>query len=652
MVNRVKHHWIYTFIILPVLLNVSITLAQTTSFTYQGKLVDNGTPASGTYDLTFKLYDTATAGSGTQQGATLNLTSVPVSAGIFTVQLDFGACADCFNGAARFLEISVKPTASSTFTTLSPRQAVTANPYAIKSLSAATADGLSVACISCVTSSQIQSVQGSQVTGNISGSQINGAIPVASVPAGSDNYIQNTTTQQATSNFNISGNGTAGGTISSNIINVTTQFNSGGNRILSNSGTNNLFAGVGAGTATTGSNNAFFGQGAGLANVDGSRNSIFGASANLGSGSLTNATAIGANAFVTQNNSLVLGSITGINGATARTNVGIGTTAPQFTLHVVGQDVRVEGSTTNTFPRFSLNFKGGNINQKKWQNYANDTDLVFSAINDAETTENQWLRVGRGPETTINNVLFPSGSVLINGNVGIGTFSPQTKLHVVGQDIRIESAISSSLPRFSLVYPSAAMDTKKWQNYANGNSLNYSALNDAENQENIWLRVNRQSGTTNIISVEFPSGFVRINQLVSGAAASVCRDGLNQLAVCSSSIRYKKNVQDYLPGFALIKKLRPVSFNWKADNKEDMGLIAEEVANVEPLLATTNDKGEIEGVKYDRVGVVLVNAVKEQQSQIEALQKENLEMKTRLATLEQLLQRQLNQQIKNVNKEK
>src|SRR5215813_10300053 len=198
--------------IMSLLLVVSagMAFAQTTAFTYQGKLVDNSTPASGNYDLTFKLFDTPTIGNGAQQGATLNLTNVAVSAGVFTVQLDFGACPTCFTGAARFLEIAVKPTSGSTFTTLAPRQAITATPYAIKSLNAATADGLSVNCVSCVTSSQIQSVNGSAVSG---------AIPVASVPAGSDNYIQNTTTQQATSNFNISGMGAA------NILSAATQYN-------------------------------------------------------------------------------------------------------------------------------------------------------------------------------------------------------------------------------------------------------------------------------------------------------------------------------------------------------------------------------------------------------------------------------------------
>src|SRR5262249_39883399 len=99
------------------------------------------------------------------------------------------------------------------FTTLSPRQPITSTPYAVKSANAATADGLSITCVSCVTSSQIQSVQGSQVTGNIPGGQINGTIPVASLPAGSASYHQNTTSVQPDSKFNISGNGFVGGNL-------------------------------------------------------------------------------------------------------------------------------------------------------------------------------------------------------------------------------------------------------------------------------------------------------------------------------------------------------------------------------------------------------------------------------------------------------
>src|SRR5262249_39065489 len=133
--------------------------AQTTAFTYQGKLADTGTPANGNYDFQFKLFDQLSGGA--QQGTTQALTNVTVSAGVFTVQLDFGACGSCFDGASRFLDIAVKPSSGGSFTPLSPRQPITSTPYAARSTNAAAADGLSIACVNCVTSSQIASVNGS-----------------------------------------------------------------------------------------------------------------------------------------------------------------------------------------------------------------------------------------------------------------------------------------------------------------------------------------------------------------------------------------------------------------------------------------------------------------------------------------------------------
>jgi hypothetical protein len=115
---------------------------------------------------------------------------------------------------------------------------------------------------------------------------------------------------------------------------------------------------------------------------------------------------------------------------------------------------------------------------------------------------------------------------------------------------------------------------------------------------------------------------VRIGRLGSGGSTAVCLNGVNGFATCSSSIRYKSNINQFVSGLSLIRSLRPVSFRWRADDKDDLGLVAEEVADVEPLLVTRNEKGEVEGVKYDRVGVIVVNAVKEQQIQIEAQQKQ------------------------------
>ncbi len=85
---------------------------------------------------------------------------------------------------------------------------------------------------------------------------------------------------------------------------------------------------------TTGTGNTASGFGALFSNTTGNFNMALGDFADVGSGSLTNATAIGTLAYVAQSNSLVLGMINGVNQGTANTNVGIGTTAPSniFTI--------------------------------------------------------------------------------------------------------------------------------------------------------------------------------------------------------------------------------------------------------------------------------------------------------------------------------
>ena len=170
-------------------------------------------------------------------------TSVGVRNGVFTVQLDFGA--NAFSGANRWLETSARVAGAGAFALLLPRQPITSTPYAIRALSASTADGLSGACVACVQDSQINSVAGSKITG---------AIPIGSVPIGSRNYIQNSTVQQ-TGDFNITGDGTAGGTLTGNSINSITQYKIDGSIVLSVSGgpsgsivpNTNTFTGIGAG---------------------------------------------------------------------------------------------------------------------------------------------------------------------------------------------------------------------------------------------------------------------------------------------------------------------------------------------------------------------------------------------------------------------
>jgi hypothetical protein len=107
-----------------------------TGFAYQGKLMDGGSPANGAYDLQFALYNALSG--GTQVGSTITDTNVAVTAGLFTVQLDFG---NVFDGTALYLEIGVRLGGSSgAFTTLAPRQPLSATPYSQYSIQATNAN--------------------------------------------------------------------------------------------------------------------------------------------------------------------------------------------------------------------------------------------------------------------------------------------------------------------------------------------------------------------------------------------------------------------------------------------------------------------------------------------------------------------------------
>ncbi|HTD85045.1 MAG TPA: hypothetical protein VK850_00585, partial [Candidatus Binatia bacterium] len=163
--------------------------AQGTGFTYQGRLSDNGGPANGVYDLQFAIYDLASGGSK-QGGPLTNLAGV--SNGLFTVTLDFGV--GVFTGNERWLEVAVRTNGNTAaYTTLSPRQALTAAPYAIRAASANSA------------------TMANGVTGNVSASQIVGSLAASNIGVGTITS-SNLAAGAAAANLNAAGqSGVSGG---------------------------------------------------------------------------------------------------------------------------------------------------------------------------------------------------------------------------------------------------------------------------------------------------------------------------------------------------------------------------------------------------------------------------------------------------------
>jgi endosialidase-like protein len=99
---------------------------------------------------------------------------------------------------------------------------------------------------------------------------------------------------------------------------------------------------------------------------------------------------------------------------------------------------------------------------------------------------------------------------------------------------------------------------------------------------------------------------------ITGAAVvgdPVVVDANGQLGTATSSARFKKEIKPMDKASEAILALKPVSFQYKSDSKgtPQFGLIAEEVAKVNPDLVVRDRKGEIYSVRYDQVNAMLLN---------------------------------------------
>ena len=640
----------------------SVVLAQTTIFTYQGRLTDGGTPANGTYDLQFALFDSAS--SGGQIGSTQTVPSVPVSSGMFTVSLDFGAGA--FSGANRFLEISARLSGGGSFTLLAPRQQITATPYAVRSLLTNAADALTGACVGCVQDANINAVAGSKV---------NGTIPVASVPGGSGSYVQNTSSPQASSNFNISGTGTAG------ILNAATQYNLAGSRVLSMAGAFNTFVGIGTGLNNTGSSNAFFGSDAGLANSSGSGNSFFGNSAGnnntTGAGNSFFGNRAGQSTNAGDSNSFfgdqagfnntasdnsffgrLAGSLnsTGSSNSFFGANAGVANTAGTGNSFFGASAGKVNTGTQNSF----FGFSAGAANTT---GIHNSFFGFLAGSNNTNGAHNTFAGWAAGSENTIGccNSFFgmlagganKEGSLnsifgyLAGGQNTTGTFNS-----FFGEN----AGLNNAADRNSFFGASAGnanttggsnsffgLDAGLANTTGNNNTIIGAAAdvgaNNLTNATAIGAGAVVSSSNTIVLGRADGSDFVRvpglltIPNLAAAGSTQLCRNAFDRVGDCSSSLRYKTNLAVYRSGLSVVNRLRPISFTWKEGGMRDVGFGAEDVEKIDPLLVTYNQQGQVEGVKYDRINVVLVNAIKQQQDQIERQQAEVLKQQNQIEAL-------------------
>ncbi|HQX55714.1 MAG TPA: tail fiber domain-containing protein [Pyrinomonadaceae bacterium] len=557
-------------------------IGQSSEFNYQGNLQNSGVPANGNYDMQFTVYDASTGGN--PQGSTMTKLNVAVTNGVFGVVLDIGVGAFRFN-LGRYLEIAVRPAGGGSYTVLTPRHQFTATPYALSAVNARDLGGVSAASYVLTTDPRMSDARDPLPNFDISGNgTVSGILSANQFNIGSNRFI-------ATDQFNNLAIGVeAGGAVNDGSIfnNSFVGFRAGKN----SNGLANSFFGAFAGEKTiSGSRNSFFGAGSGISNVGGNDNSLFGFDAGRNRNGQT----------ATGSRNTIIGSEAGLN-MTGSANTFLGGRAGFLFFPANGE--RAGSFTTAIGADSGIN--------------ADDLEYATAIGAGAQVSASNTIQLGR--QNGLDAVLVPGRlqvngggfTVLENGNVGIGT-NPTFRLDVADR-VRIKQVSGSTSGNNSagiFLFQNSPATERAFVGMENDSSVGFFGVNGGG-----WSLV-MDTGT----------GRVKVVQLGSAGSTALCRNASNEISTCSSSARYKDNINTFTSGLELIRKLRPVSFNWKDGGIADMGLVAEEVNAVEPLLTSTNDQGEVEGVKYDRIGVVLINAVKEQQSQIEAQQREINELK-------------------------
>jgi hypothetical protein len=107
-------------------------------------------------------------------------------------------------------------------------------------------------------------------------------------------------------------------------------------------------------------------------------------------------------------------------------------------------------------------------------------------------------------------------------------------------------------------------------------------------------------------------------------ATPVVIDGFGQLGTMSSSARFKKEIKSMDKVSESVLALKPVTFQYKSDKSAtpQFGLVAEEVAKVNPDLVVRGTKGEIYTVRYDAVNAMLLNEFLKEHRRVEQLEKQ------------------------------
>jgi hypothetical protein len=225
---------------------------------------------------------------------------------------------------------------------------------------------------------------------------------------------------------------------------------------------------------------------------------------------------------------------------------------------------------------------------------------------------NNNLLLGGYAGNTNNNLVYDCA----NERLGIGTVSPSAKIHTKSTD-NINSIFESEVAT-----KNETLFINSWASGpVNANICTFATGLVSLPQKKWSIGLYSSGPYVDQFAFLIDGG---IN--TSAIRARLTRDGdlhINGTLSESSALRYKENIEPIENVLEDVCKLNPVSYNLINTSKKQFGVIAEEVDEIFPDLVCRDGNNEIQAVNYTRLTAVLIQAVKELQSEIEELKKTN-----------------------------
>ena len=361
---------------------------------------------------------------------------------------------------------------------------------------------------------------------------------------------------------------------------------------LSAAGASNFNTGIGGGALTlnTGDSNTAVGAAAGLLNTSGELNVAVGTDAMVFNDTGDDNTAVGG--FALENN------VAGF------TNVGVGTFAGRENT----------ASFNTALGGFALRDNVGGIN---------NTAVGAGAMESAN---------GGDDNTAVG---FLAGNALGSGssNIDIGS----GVVGVAGENNTIR--IGDNLPSGGITISDGAIPLAQAFTIASG--LAGGGIQFLEIIGFSTISIEATLSQTTGASTCLVGGI--FNQTPPAGSHAVLVGPNNQLADATlSSRRFKKDIAPIDKLSEGILALRPVTFHWKTDNSNEpeFGLVAEEVAEVNLDWITRNPQGEVTGVRYDTIPILLLNEFLKEHKKVEQQQENIAELRSTVGVLTAQLKEQ------------